>query len=242
MLILSLLSLVLAACSPLNVSHTIRCDKESHICTVTVTSNVRRKAGFGLKIGYESQGVAIKPYYDPVFKNKKIFKYWERDVTNFFSTDGYLEPGQTQTFTATMPQEFFKTPGQSLVDAYLEVDPPNGFSMAYGRYHRYATVDIVGYYDRPIKYAIACADGKVKITITNTGEWGDRNIALYLNGSLDQVWQLLTVKDGDTQTFTTDPLPSGTYLVEADVHGHQEQVTWDKLDYHGSRAYCVPPE
>lgn len=236
------LVLLLSACNPLDVRPQVKCDDNSRVCTVTVTNNENRKVKYSLQVGYEPQGAEITPVYNPLYQNEERFDHWVRQVAYFFTTGGDLAPHESATFTATMPKEFFNTPGQSLVDAFLQVDPPNGFSSAYGLYHSYATVSVPGNYDRPIRYTIACNRERAEITIINTGKWGDRQIALYLNGDLEKVWQLFTVKAGDTLTFTTDPIPEGTYLIEADVHGHREQVSFGKIDYHGARAYCVPQQ
>lgn len=176
-----------------------------------------------------------------MYKNEQRFERWYRDISNFHHVDGTLEAGETQTFSATMPDGFFTTPGTNLVQAYLQTDPPNGFSTAYGKYFAYTSVRVFGtkgsYLPYPINYRMTCRD-RVIVTVTNTGEWGDRTVALYLDGDLKNAWQTMIVKAGETQTFTSEPIPAGTVLIEADVHGHRDLESM--LDYHAARTYCIP--
>lgn len=238
---LLLLPFLVFACNPFQAAISTECDPMNKECITTLVNLEDEEVPYQFKMRYEPQGRRILPFFR--YPDQMLqFDHWGRNMSQFFEQNGVLLPGETITITSTLPDDFDAYPGYSLLEAYVHLDSPSGWTDDDAEYRDYAAIVVPGYVDRPITYNLSCEDGKAEVTITNNGEWGDRDVAVYLNEELYVYWQKYHVKAGETITVTTDPFPVGTYLMEIDVYNHQEQSYKDApgFDYHGSRGYCIP--
>jgi hypothetical protein len=201
----------------------------------------KKEVPYTFRMRYEAQGDRILPFYrypDQLLQ----FDHWGRNMRQFFEQNGVLAPNQTITIVSSLPDDFSTYPGYSLLEAYVHVASPSYWTSDDAEYRDYTAIVVPGYNDRPITYKLSCEGTRAEITITNNGEWGDRDVTVYLNEELSAYWQKYHVKSGETISVTTDPFPDGTYLMEIDVYNHQDTSYKDApgKDYHGSRGYCIP--
>ena len=242
------LALLLVGCNPLKVSLSPVDCNTANICNFTVTNNENSEVQpEGIEVRLENQGVPVTPIYNPLYNPKMyIVKNWERGVSHRITlpVGAPLQPDETRSYNFHLPK--LEVPGQTLVDVSLFIPAPNIFSSSYGRYHKYAVVEVPGEKAiLPFEYKIiTCTQNTLRVLIKNHGGWGYRQIGIYLNGNLKNAWRITNPRPDGTDWLYTFDLPEETTLVQVDVNGLQEQPSFNppSLDYHGARSYCVPTQ
>ena len=240
LVIILIFSLILSACGPKaeDISLDLVCTSSAD-CALTVENGYRSNVDYSVEVATENQNSPIGEttlYTGTQAERHSSFYYGYRAIFNHSDT---LASGEVESYNVNNVQG----EGLTLVKMTVRVNK-GGFSepIILTRY-QLLSFPLSNADEQPIKNTLTCSNGRIVARTELVTGTLDQNMAIYLNGNIEEAYTTFIVKDGAYAEINL-PMPEGVQFIELDVNGHRSPYTNKEQlkEAHRFRAYCIPPQ